>query len=166
MVAKYTRAVKVQADKLTKKNFKLVRRNQYTYQSLNTETKHTVRLNLPECRNMCYCSCKSFVKEAVCLHLVAISCLFNLDLFKGDYANEPKKFVQETKKGKKRTKYGHALDKDLIEAPIAIQQVETATTSETTPAKKGTQVAEPQPAQVETQFEAFVIRRSSRNIKT
>ena len=80
---------------------------------------------------MCYCSCKSFVKDAVCLHLVAISCLFNIDLFKGDYANEPEKFVQKTKKGKKRTKYGHALDKDLIESP----QVETATTSKI--AKKG-----------------------------
>ena len=104
-----------------------------------------------------------------------ISCLFNIDLFKGDYANEPEKFVQKTKKGKKRTKYGHALDKDLIESP----QVETATTSKIAKKGKGrprkipiiqTQVDEPQPAQVETQVEAqveaFVIRRSSRNIKT
>ena len=167
MVAKYTRAVKAQADKLTKKNFKLVRRNQYTYQSLNTETKHTVTLNSPECHNMCYCSCKSFVKDAVCLHLVAISCLFNIDLFKGDYANEPEKFVQKTKKGKKRTKYGHALDKDLIESP----QVETATTSKIAKKGKGRPrkipiVEAPVEAQVEAPIKApvkaMVVRRSSR----
>jgi len=94
--------------------FKLIRRDQYVYHSLTTDSRSTITINAPECHNKCNCTCKSFVKDAVCLHLVSVSLLFNLNLFKGDYVNDPEKFVQKTKKGNKRTKYGHALDKEII----------------------------------------------------
>ena len=72
--------------------YEVIRRDQYAYHSLTTDSSCTVVLNAPECHNMCYCTCKSFVKDAVCLHLVAVSLLFDFNLFKGDYANDPEKF--------------------------------------------------------------------------
>ena len=166
LVARYTRDIRTLADKLTKKNFKLVKRDQYTYQSLINDTKHTVTLNSPECHNKCYCSCKSFIKHAVCLHLVALSFLFNLDLFKGDYANDPEKFVQKTKRGKKRTKFGHALDKDLIEPTIALTNPIPKRARGRPPKNPKSQAEAQVKTQVEAQVEAPVIRRSSRITKS
>ena len=79
MLARFTRNTKTLADKLTKKNFKLVKRDQYTYQSILHDTKHTVTKISLECHNKCYCLCKSFVKQAVCLHLAPLSFLFSLE---------------------------------------------------------------------------------------
>ena len=71
-----------------------------------------------QCHNKCSCPCNSFIKLGVCLHLVAISFLFDLNLFKGNYVNPAEVFVQKTKKGRKRTKYGRALDKELLDDPL------------------------------------------------
>ena len=66
------------SDKLTKKNFKKIRINKYEYKSLNTDSHHFITLNVPQSVQNCFCTCKDFMKKAVCIHLIALQNLFDL----------------------------------------------------------------------------------------
>ena len=183
---RFEKNTKASADKLTKKNFKLTKHSQYSYQSLVTDTKHIIKVKDLNCHNKCSCSCKSFIKLGVCLHLVAISFLFELNFIKGNYIEAPEVFVQKTKKGKKRTKYGRALDKELLEyslqEEVEIEELRTieeiveaeAIVIAVQPKKKARgrppksieqiRVITPVPVK-DALLEPVIIRRSSRNIK-
>ena len=53
--------------------------------------------------NLCSCSCKYFLKHAICMHLVGYSNINGLNLF-GDKYSKPDtriNFVHKTKKGRK-----------------------------------------------------------------
>ena len=56
------------ASRLTKSNFTYVDRNNIVYKGV----KNTFKLNLnnPSCFNKCCCNCETFMKQAVCMHLV------------------------------------------------------------------------------------------------
>ena len=111
---KFDMKTKGYADKLVKKNFKKVGPNKYQYKSLTTESNFILTTNCPQCHNMCSCSCNTFVKDGVCMHVVALSTLFGLQLFHPKYS-VPKTsdtFVNKIKRGRKSKKdFGKALDK-------------------------------------------------------
>ena len=50
------------------------------------KSKYTFTFNDENYVNMCSCSCKYFLKHAVCMHLVAFSNFNNLDLFGNRYS--------------------------------------------------------------------------------
>ena len=67
------------------------------------DSKHILLLNDKSALFKCSCSCKYFVKSAVCAHLVAYSSLNDLNLFdKRYYKEKPKKFKSLTKRGRKK----------------------------------------------------------------
>jgi hypothetical protein len=103
---KFTIQVKKLADKLDKRNFKKVGPSKHKYESLNTESNYIITFNCPQCHNSCSCSCKNFVKLGVCMHVVAISVIFNLKLFHPKYStkSKPDTFVTKEKRGRKSIK--------------------------------------------------------------
>ena len=63
---------------------------------------------------MCSCSCKTFVKDGVCMHVFALSTLFGLQLFHPKYSatTKPDTFVNKIKRGRRGKKgFVKALDK-------------------------------------------------------
>ena len=102
------------ADKLDKRNFKKISPSKYQYKSLTTDSNYTVTINCPQCHNMCSCTCKTFVKFGVRMHVVALSVIYNLKLFHPKYStkSKPDTFVTKEKRGRKSKKsFGKALDK-------------------------------------------------------
>ena len=111
---KFTIKVKQLEDKLDKRNFKKTGLSKYQYESLNTDSKYTITINCPKCHNKCSCTCKTFVKLGVCMHVVALSVIFKLNLFHPKYStkSKPDTFVTKEKRGRKSRKaFGKALDK-------------------------------------------------------
>ena len=91
------------ADTLDKRNFKKIGHNKFRYNSLKSDSEYIVKINDKQCHNLCSCSCKTFVKNGVCMHVVAISNIFNLNLFHPKYTTKkmPAYFVIKTKRGRK-----------------------------------------------------------------
>ena len=74
---KYNAKIKSVADKLVINNFKKISPFKYEYASMQTNTSFIIILNCPNCHNMCSCTCKPFVKDGVCCHVVALSRIFD-----------------------------------------------------------------------------------------
>ena len=121
---KFCKKTKSSADKLGERNFKKIGKNKYKYESLITDNSSIIMTNCPQCHNTCSCTCKTFVKDGVCLHVVALSSLHNLNLFQPKYEAKSAKnfFVDKVKRGPKhklnsKKDYGKALDKPLASTP-------------------------------------------------
>ena len=152
---KFEMKTKAYADKLVKKNFKKVGQNKYQYASLTTETAYIITTNNPQCHNMCSCTCKTFVKSGVCMHVVALSNLFGLQLFHPKYAGQKKSetFVTKVKRGRKSKKgFGKALDK-----PKLTSQPDTST-----PNNSPTRVVEPPAKKARKEKSTGPVRASAR----
>ena len=87
--------------------------NKYQYESLKTDSVYTITINSPQCHNMCSCTCKTFVKTGVCMHVVAMSNIYGLNLFHPKYLSKKNDhFETKVKRGRKSKKdYGKANDK-------------------------------------------------------
>jgi len=94
------------ANRLTIANFTQTSRKNITYQGKN----NTFKINLANkaCLNGFCCSCGSFMKNAVCMHLVGFSNLFQKNLFGEKWLNEPTEFNHAKKRGQARkvNRYG------------------------------------------------------------
>jgi hypothetical protein len=117
-IPKYNQKTRELADCLIKSNFRVVRPNKkivYTGPFKGKESKYTLSLNDDNYLNRCNCSCKYFLKHAICMHLLAYSNFNNLELFGARYAKPitANNFVTKNKRGPKtgNQKYGKALDK-------------------------------------------------------
>ena len=159
---KFEMKTKSYADKLVKKNFKKVCPNKYHYTSLTTESAYVIKTNCPQCHNSCSCTCKTIEKSGVCMHVVALSILFGLQLFHPKYA-APKKldtFVTKIKRGRKSKKnFGKALDKP--KASRAMSQPDTST-PKTTPIRE---IVEPKPKKARIEKPTGPLRTSTRLLK-
>lgn len=118
-IPKFNRHTRELADSLIKSNFKQIRKDRIIFTNTfnGKKSKYTLTINDSKYLNNCSCECKYFVKHAVCMHLVAYSNLFNIDLFDSRYSKPLKNinFVKKNKRGAKkggREKYGKALDKE------------------------------------------------------
>jgi hypothetical protein len=103
---KYNKKVLEMANSLTKSNFKHTDRYNVVYKGKsNTFNLH---LNDASCYNKCNCDCTTFMKAAVCMHLVGFSNIFSKNLFGSAYSNDPKTFNFAKKRGapKKTNRYG------------------------------------------------------------
>ena len=61
-------------------------------------TKETISLNDRDCYQFCNCSCYSFQKWALCIHVVSYSNIHKHDWY-GARFRQPDKFEIKTKKG-------------------------------------------------------------------
>ena len=57
-------------------------------------------MNLPRYYKGYFCDCESFMKDGVCMHLVAFSWLVSPQPFYKNYCNDPKVFATSTKRGR------------------------------------------------------------------
>ena len=91
--------------KLTKTNLKKIDKDLYTYTGVNNTCK--LKFNLPSYYMGSFCDFSNFVKDGICMHLVAYSWLYEKDLYK-NYSNKTKNFAICTKRGrhKKTAKAG------------------------------------------------------------
>ena len=103
---RYNYKLKTQALKVDKSKF-IYKKNkkQVAYEGKNN--KHEINLNDKNAFKYHSCNCKSFLKFAICMHLVAFSNFFSLDLYdpkyKPDYnKEEEERFVYKTKRGRRR----------------------------------------------------------------
>ena len=105
---KKTKAV---ADLYSKLNFVYIRKDKIRCNGKNSS--YVLIINDKKSDVLCSCTCKYFVKSAVCAHLVAYSNLNNLNLFGKQYAKPTKpvieKFISKKKKGAKN-KRGRSKD--------------------------------------------------------
>ena len=114
---KFNRRTRELADQIAKKCFKVIRKDRivYTNTSEGKTSKYNLTTNDNRYLNDCSCECSYFVKHAVCMHLVAYSNFFTLDLFVDKYSKPLKmiNFVKTNKRCAKKgsEKYGKALDK-------------------------------------------------------
>jgi hypothetical protein len=98
---KYDKKIRDVAAFYTKNCFTVVRKDKICCQG--RDSKHIILLNDKSSFFKCSCTCKYFVKSAVCAHLVAYSSLNYLNLFdKRYYKEKPKKFKPLTKRGRKK----------------------------------------------------------------
>ena len=98
---KYDKNIKNVAAFYTKNSFSVVRKDKICCQG--RDSKHIILLNDKAAFFKCSCTCKYFVKSAVCAHLVAYSSLNGLNLFdKRYYKEQARKFKPLTKRGRKR----------------------------------------------------------------
>ena len=84
--------------KLSKKNFKHIDRDTELYKGVNNKFK--LQLNNKSCFNNCSCNYESFIKEAVCMHLLGYSTIHDLDLCGETYSTKPKTFAQKKRRGR------------------------------------------------------------------
>ena len=80
---------------------------------------------------MCICTCKNFVKNGVCCHVVALDRIFNLKLFHPKYSLPTlvEKFVTKCKRGRRTAKdYGKTLDKPKEAAKVGKPSAPKAST--------------------------------------
>jgi hypothetical protein len=103
---RYNYKLKTQALKVDKSKF-IYKKNkkQVAYEGKNN--KHEINLNDNNAFKYHSCNCKSFLKFAICLHLVAFSNFFSLDLYDPKYKpgynkEEEERFVYKTKRGRRR----------------------------------------------------------------
>ena len=77
------------------------------------EATFVIRLDNPDCFRGCSCNCFRFNKWAVCVHVLAYSRAFKLDLYGAQYI-QPINFVKKPKKGRKKKQRngGRALEFD------------------------------------------------------
>ena len=78
------------ADKLIKANFISLSPNKFKYQSLKTDNEFIVKINCLKSHNKCSCSCKTFIKKGICLHVVSLSNLYELNYFHPKYSFKEK----------------------------------------------------------------------------
>jgi hypothetical protein len=100
MVLKFDSKIKEHALRLTKKDFKEINKNKVKY---NGE-KYTYILDIKEKK----CTCKNYLKHAICHHLVAYSNLNDLNMFDLKYLDKNSNFVKKIKRGAKSGKYKNA----------------------------------------------------------
>jgi hypothetical protein len=50
------------------------------------------------------CSCTNHCKHAICSHLIAANDIFNLELYKINYLDKHKQFVNKNKRGRRKKK--------------------------------------------------------------
>ena len=98
---KYNKVTKDVSGYYTKNSFEVIRKNKVSCQGKHS--KHILILNDKTIFGGCSCTCKYFVKSAVCAHLVAYSNLNGLNLFDKRYSKEKaQKFESLNKRGPKR----------------------------------------------------------------
>jgi hypothetical protein len=101
---KYNKKIKKVAALYTKSNFTEIRANKIRCTGKNST--YILILNDKNSDVSCSCTCKYFVKSAVCAHLVAYSNLNDLNLFGKAYSKPVKpvldKFISRNKKGAKK----------------------------------------------------------------
>lgn len=99
---RYSASTEKLALKLTKNNFKKKNNDVYSYNGVNNN--YTLKFNLPKYYKSCFCDCCFFMKDGVCMHLVAFSWLYEKNLYT-NYSNKSKTFAICTKRGRhKKTK--------------------------------------------------------------
>jgi len=103
---KFYKNVSELASRLTIDNFKHTDRNTVRYKGKNN--KFVIRLNDKGCFNSCSCSCDTFTKEAVCMHLLGYSNVHELNICGEEYSKEPDTFATKMKRGapKKANRFG------------------------------------------------------------
>ena len=97
----YPRYIKKTEDlaiKLTRKNLKKLYKDTYSYTGVNN--RFVIKMNLPRYYKGYFCDCESFMKDGVCMHLVAFSWLVSPQPFYKNYCNDPKVFATSTKRGR------------------------------------------------------------------
>ena len=101
---KYNKKTKEIADLYTKSNFVVIRKDKIRCTGRNST--YILILNDKKSDILCSCTCKYFVKSAVCAHLVAYSNLSDLNLFGKSYSKPVKpvleKFISKIKRGAKK----------------------------------------------------------------
>jgi transposase-like protein len=78
---KFEQKTKEFADSLDIRHFKKIGRDKFKYNSLKSDSEYIININDKQAHNYCNCSCKTFVKSGVCMHVVALSNIYNLNLF-------------------------------------------------------------------------------------
>ena len=143
---KFEKQTKILADKLVKSNFTKLGPNKYQYNSFKSDNEFIIKTNCSKSHNKCSCSCKTYIKKGICLHAVAVSNIFGLNLFHPKYLAKDKGeyFVSKIKRGPKSKKgYGKALDKP---SPIVPPKSSTPKSSpEPMNSKKARIEPEPEP---------------------
>ena len=131
---------------LVKSNFTKLGPNKYQYNSFKSDNEFIIKTNCSKSHNKCSCSCKTYIKKGICLHAVAVSNIFGLNLFHPKYLAKDKGeyFVSKIKRGPKSKKgYGKALDKP---SPIVPPKSSTPKSSpEPMNSKKARIEPEPEP---------------------
>ena len=94
---RYIENTEKSALKLTKANFSKINKHSYSYKGVNNNC--TLKFDLPDYFKSCFCDCTSFMKDGVCMHLVAFSLLFDKDFYK-NYTKKDKNFATCKKKGR------------------------------------------------------------------
>jgi len=101
---KYNKKTKEVAALYTKSNFTEIRANKIRCTGKNST--YILILNDKNSDVLCSCTCKYFIKSAVCAHLLAYSNLNDLNLFGRAYSKPVKpvleKFISRNKKGAKK----------------------------------------------------------------
>ena len=101
---KYDKKTKEIANLYTRVNFKVIKSNKIRCTGKNSS--YILILNDKNSDTLCSCTCKYFIKSAVCAHLVAYSNLNDLNLFGKAYSKPIKpileKFICKNKRGAKK----------------------------------------------------------------
>ena len=100
LLKKFDKKIKEDSIKIAKTQFR--KTGKYSpkviYCSAFDETKFEIRLDDDRCYKSCSCSCSTFLKWALCKHVVAYSNHTAMDLYGARY-RQPENFVQKTKRG-------------------------------------------------------------------
>ena len=96
LIPEFDSALKVEALKINSKCFKLIRKDIVAYKGV--KNAYRIRLDDKRCWKSSSCNCATFIKWAICRHIVAYSNANELDWYGAAY-RQPVKFVTKTKKG-------------------------------------------------------------------
>ena len=83
---------------LDESNFKSIRVKRITYTGKNN--KYLINLDAKNCSGNCSCTCKLFLKYAICIHVVAYSRINKLNIFDSKFSDQTD-FHYKEKRGRK-----------------------------------------------------------------
>ena len=101
---RYNYKLKTQALKLDKSKFIYTKNNKNRVSYVGKNNKHEINLKDKTAYKYHSCNCKGYLKFAICMHLVAFSNNFNLDLYDPKYKadQEEEKFEYKSKRGRRK----------------------------------------------------------------
>jgi hypothetical protein len=107
----FDKDIKEQAKLIQSSCFKKIGKSlkKVTYSDANCT--YEIRLDDERCYKSCSCSCSTFIKWALCRHVVAYSNSSYLDLYGFRY-RQAENFILKNKRGAPRKKVSKALSKD------------------------------------------------------
>jgi hypothetical protein len=117
LAPRYNSRIKMLAHKVTKNNF--IQKSKHKLEYKGKANSFTINLNDRFAYKSCSCDCKNYLKFAICMHLVAYSNIYHLNLYNPKYSNniekdeEDENFVHKIKKGRKTGSYKKA-EKALV----------------------------------------------------